>query len=48
MPNDGQERVFADVGDHHGVDFAPALEDAEDRDLLAAPRPRLPLRTPPK
>ena len=29
MPNDGQERVFADVGDHHGVDFAPALEDAE-------------------
>jgi hypothetical protein len=25
LPDDGQERVFADVGDHHGVDLPPRL-----------------------
>jgi hypothetical protein len=44
LPDDGQERVFGDVGNHHGVDFADALADAKD--LPAAPRPRLPLRAP--
>src|SRR5580698_6640010 len=33
LPDDGKERVFANVGDHHGVDPAAALEDAEDGDL---------------
>ena len=48
LPDDGQECVFADVGDHHGVDFAAAPEDAEDRDFAGCAAPALPLRTPPK
>ena len=39
LPDDGQECVFADVGDHHGVDFAAALEDAEDRDFAGCAAP---------
>ena len=39
LPDDGQERVFADVGDHHGVDFAATLEDAEDRDFAGCAAP---------
>jgi hypothetical protein len=42
LPDDGQERVFADVGDHHGVDFAAALEEAEDQDFAGCAAPRLP------
>jgi hypothetical protein len=38
-PDDGQERVFADVGDHHGVDFAATLDDAEDRDFAGCAAP---------
>ena len=45
---DRKERVLADIGDHHGGDLAAALEDAEDGDLAAPLRPRLPLRTPRK
>ena len=37
--DDGQERVFADVGGHHGVDFAAALEDAEDGGLAGCAAP---------
>ena len=47
-PDDGKERVLADIGDHHGGDLAAALEMPKTGILPAAPRPRLPLRTPPK
>jgi hypothetical protein len=39
LPDDGKERVFADVGDHHSVDLAAALEDAEDGDLAGCAAP---------
>jgi hypothetical protein len=39
LPDDGKERVFANVGDHHGVDPAAALEDAEDGDLAGCAAP---------
>ena len=39
LPDDGKERVFANVGDHHGVNFAAALEDAEDRDFAGRAAP---------
>ncbi len=39
LPDDGKERVFADVGDHHGVDLAAAPEDAEDGDLPGCAAP---------
>jgi hypothetical protein len=36
LPDDGKEGALADLGDHHGVDLAAALEDAEDWKLAAA------------
>src|SRR3984957_784064 len=39
LPDDGKERVFAKVGDHHGVDPAAALENAEDGDLAGCAAP---------
>jgi hypothetical protein len=33
LPDDRKESVLADIGDHHGVDSAAALEDSEDGDL---------------
>ena len=38
-PDDRQERVFADVRDHHDVDAAVALEDAEYGDLAGCAAP---------
>jgi putative transposase len=39
LPDNGQERGFADVRDHHGVNFAAALKDAEDRDFAGRAAP---------
>ena len=38
-PDDGKERVLADIGDHHGGDLAAALEDAEDGNLAGCAAP---------
>ena len=43
VPDDGQERVFADVWT-----LPPRLRMPKTGILPAAPSPRLPLRTPPK
>ena len=47
LPDDGKERVFADVGDTVWT-VPPRLRMPKTGTLPAAPRPRLPLPTPPK
>jgi hypothetical protein len=44
LTDDRKESVLADIGDHHGVDLAAALEDTKDRDLAgrAAAAPAFP------
>src|SRR5277367_5846111 len=39
LSDDGKERVLADIGDHHSMDLAAALEDAEDGDLAGCAAP---------
>ncbi|OEJ63833.1 hypothetical protein BEN30_17175 [Magnetovibrio blakemorei] len=45
---DGQKRFRSGVWDGDGIDPSTALEQTKDRNLAAAPRPRLSFLTPPK
>lgn len=44
----GHQRLFLAVGSCDGINSACSLQDAQNGDLAGVPRPRLPLRRPPK
>ena len=45
---DGEKRFRACIWDDHNMDFAATFQETKTGTLPAAPRPRLPLRRPPK